>query len=160
MTALGNAGRLFAQLGSAAVRARSGTANNARNGFAAMEGKPLDAADRARRLARIRRLAWLLDSSMRLPGTRFRFGLNSLVGLTPAAGDAAMAAISLYIVYEAYQLGLPKSQLARMLGNVAVETVAGSVPLLGDVFDATFKANLRNIALIDAHIGTLPGRRA
>ncbi|WP_419730410.1 DUF4112 domain-containing protein [Lichenicola sp.] len=111
-------------------------------------------ADRARRLARIRRLAWVLDAALRVPGTKFRFGLNSVVGLTPALGDAAMTAISMYIVYEAYQLGLPKQQLARMIGNVAMEAAAGSVPVLGTLFDTAFKANLRNIALIDAHIAT------
>ena len=124
-----------------------------------VQGKPIDAADRARRLARIRRLAWLLDAAIRLPGTRFRFGLNSVIGLAPAAGDAAMTAVSLYIVYEAYQIGLPPAQLAKMLGNVAIEAVAGSVPVLGDLFDATFKANLRNIALIDAHAATTGARR-
>lgn len=113
-------------------------------------------ADAARRLARIRRLAWLLDSAIKLPGTRFRFGLNSVIGLTPAAGDAAMAAVSLYIVYEAYQLGVPRSALARMIGNVAIEAAAGSVPVLGDLFDTAFKANLRNIAVIDAHVGSGP----
>lgn len=136
-----------------------GTRSAIRNAHAAEPRREaIGTIDRARRLARIRRLAWLLDAAVRVPGTRFRFGLNSVIGLTPAAGDAAMAAISLYIVYEAYQLGLPKQQLAKMLGNVAVETVAGSVPLLGDLFDATFKANLRNIALIDAHVGTSGGR--
>ena len=123
-----------------------------------VQGKPIDAADRARRLARIRRLAWLLDAAIRLPGTRFRFGLNSVIGLAPAAGDAAMTAVSLYIVYEAYQIGLPPAQLAKMLGNVAIEAVAGSVPVLGDLFDATFKANLRNIALIDAHAAATGAR--
>ncbi len=123
-----------------------------------VQGKSIDAADRARRLARIRRLAWLLDAAIRLPGTRFRFGLNSVIGLAPAAGDAAMTAVSLYIVYEAYQIGLPPAQLAKMLGNVAIEAVAGSVPVLGDLFDATFKANLRNIALIDAHAATTGAR--
>ncbi len=72
-----------------------------------LQGRPLDAADRARRLARIRRLAWLLDAAVKVPGTRFRFGINSVIGLAPAAGDAAMTAVSLYIVYEAYQIGLP-----------------------------------------------------
>lgn len=158
MTALQTAARLFSATKGASAQ---GTPNLAGAGvrFDATGGPPHSAAERARRLARIRRLAWLLDSAVRLPGTKFRFGLNSILGLTPAAGDAAMAAVSLYIVYEAYQIGLPKQQLAKMLGNVAVETVAGSVPILGDVFDATFKANLRNIALIDAHIGSLPGSR-
>ena len=118
-----------------------------------------DAADRARRLARIRRLAWLLDGAVRVPGTRFRFGLNSVIGMAPAAGDAALTALSLYIVYEARQIGLPSAVLARMLGNVAIEAFAGSVPVVGDLFDVGFKANLRNIALIDEHVATLPGGR-
>ncbi|MBE7212663.1 MAG: DUF4112 domain-containing protein [Gluconacetobacter diazotrophicus] len=117
-----------------------------------LQRNTLGAAERARRLKRIRRLAWLLDAAVRLPGTRFRFGLNSVLGLTPAAGDAAMTAISLYIVWEAFQLGLPAAQLGRMLGNVAVEAVAGAVPVAGDLFDVTFKANMRNIALIDQYL--------
>ncbi len=135
------------------------TARTASPPFPDAQATPLDAADRARRLARIRRLAWLLDAAVRVPGTRFRFGLNSLVGLAPAAGDAAMTAVSLYIIYEARQIGLPNAQLARMLGNVAVEAIAGSVPVLGDLFDVAFKANLRNIALIDAYAATQPGGR-
>lgn len=157
MTALQTASRLFSTRKSVSAQVQPAATDGTR--FETVGGPPRNPADRARRLARIRRLAWLLDSAVRLPGTRFRFGLNSVLGLTPAAGDAAMAAVSLYIVYEAYQLGLPRQQLAKMLGNVAVETVAGSVPILGDVFDATFKANLRNIALIDAHIGSLPESR-
>lgn len=116
-----------------------------------LDRPPLSARERARRLSRIKRLAWMLDAAVRLPGTRFRFGLNALAGLTPVAGDAAMTAISLYIVYEAYRLGVPTGKIVRMLGNVGIEAMAGSVPVLGDAFDATFKANLRNIALIDAH---------
>jgi hypothetical protein len=110
------------------------------------------AADIAR-LTKLRRLAWMVDAAFRLPGTRFRFGLNSLIGLTPAAGDAVLAAVSLYIVYEAHALGLPKHKLTKMLANVGVETIAGAVPLLGDLFDMTFKANLRNLAIIEDHLG-------
>ena len=107
----------------------------------------------AARLARLRRLAWMIDAAFRLPGTRFRFGLNSLIGLTPAAGDAVLAAISLYIVWEARALGVPNQKLGRMLGNVAVEAAAGTVPVVGDLFDMTFKANLRNLAIIEEHLG-------
>ena len=105
--------------------------------------------DAAARLARLRRLAWLLDASFRLPGTRFRFGLNGLLGLAPVAGDALLGLVSLYIVWEARRLGAPSPLLARMLGNVAVEVVGGSVPVLGDVFDMAFKANLRNLDLLE-----------
>jgi hypothetical protein len=105
------------------------------------------------RIARLRRLAWLIDGAFRLPGSRFRFGLNSVIGLAPAAGDALLTAISLYIVYEARQLGLPKLKLARMLKNVAIEAAAGAVPVLGDLFDVAFKANLRNLAILEEHFG-------
>ena len=111
------------------------------------------------RLANLRRLAWLIDGAFALPFTRFRFGLNSLIGLAPAAGDAILAGISLYIVNEARLLGVPGPLLGRMLGNVAIEAVAGSVPLLGDLFDVAFKANLRNLAIIEEHLGVELRRR-
>jgi hypothetical protein len=104
------------------------------------------------RLVRLQRLAWLIDGAFHLPGTKFRFGLNSLVGLVPVGGDAVLGAISLYIIYEAHQLGLPRHKLARMLGNVALEVAGGSVPVLGDLFDMALKANLRNLAIIEAHV--------
>ena len=106
------------------------------------------------KIARLRRLAWVIDGAFKLPGSRFRFGLNSIIGLTPAAGDALLTAISLYIVYEARQLGVPKLKLARMLKNVAVEAAAGAVPVLGDLFDMAFKANLRNLDLLERWLRT------
>ena len=108
-------------------------------------------------LGRLRRLAWVIDAIGRVPGTRFRFGLNSMIGLAPGAGDGLLALISLYIVFEAMRLGLPRHKLVRMLGNVAVEAALGAVPLVGDVFDVMWKANLRNIDIIDEHFGMLPG---
>jgi hypothetical protein len=115
---------------------------------------PLSAAADARaRLKRLRRLAWLIDGAFRLPGTRFRFGLNSLVGLVPVGGDAILGALSLYIIYEAAQLGVPTPQLARMLANVALEVTGGSVPIVGDLFDMALKANLRNLDIIERHVG-------
>jgi hypothetical protein len=108
--------------------------------------------DRAVRMDRLRRLAWLMDGKFGLAGTRFRFGLNSLIGLLPVGGDAVLGAISLYIVYEAAQLGVPRRLLARMCANIALEVVGGSVPVLGDVFDMMLKANLRNLAMIERHL--------
>ena len=105
------------------------------------------------RLKRLQRLAWLIDGAFGLPGTRFRFGLNSVIGLLPIGGDAVLGAISLYIVYEAAQLGVPGPQLARMIANVGLEVLGGSVPLLGDLFDMALKANLRNLAIIERHVG-------
>ena len=110
-------------------------------------------ASAAARLSRLKTIAWAVDGAFRIPGTRFRFGLNSLIGLTPAAGDAVLTGISLYIVNEARKLGVPRDKIARMLANVGVEAAAGLVPILGDMFDMGFKANLRNIAIIEEHFG-------
>ena len=105
------------------------------------------------RLKRLRRLAWLIDGAFGLPGTRFRFGLNSVIGLLPIGGDVVLGAVSLYIVYEAAHLGVPRPQLLRMVANVGLEVVGGSVPVLGDLFDMALKANLRNLAIIERHVG-------
>lgn len=114
-----------------------------------------DTLDAAARLARLRRLAWLLDAQFVLPGTRFRFGINGLVGLAPVTGDVVMGIVSLFIVNEARRMGAPNALLGRMLTNVAVEVVGGTIPVLGDLFDMAFKANLRNLALLE---GWLAGR--
>jgi hypothetical protein len=110
-------------------------------------------------IERLRRLAWLIDAIGRVPGTRFRFGLNSVIGLAPGAGDALLTLISLYIVFEAVRLGLPRRKIFRMLANVGVEATLGALPLLGDLFDVMWKANLRNVAIIDQHFGVVPHRR-
>ena len=104
------------------------------------------------RLARLRRIAWLIDGAFGLPGTRFRFGLNSVIGLLPVGGDAVLGALSLYIIYEAAKLGLPRHKLARMAANVGIEVLGGSVPIIGDLFDMALKANLRNLAIIEDHL--------
>jgi hypothetical protein len=80
------------------------------------------------KIERLRRLAWLIDAAGRLPGIRFRFGLNSVIGLAPGAGDAVLTLISLYIVYEAVQLGLSCAKIIRMLVNVAVPSKLGHYP--------------------------------
>ncbi|WP_439026327.1 DUF4112 domain-containing protein [Haloarchaeobius sp. DT45] len=93
-------------------------------------------------------VATLLDDAFRVPGTNIRIGLDPLVGLLPGAGDAASAAISLYIVAEAYRAGVPKRTLLRMLGNVGVDAGVGAIPLVGDAFDAMWKGNRRNVELL------------
>lgn len=110
------------------------------------------------RIARLRRLAWIMDGLGRIPGTRLRFGLNGVIGLAPWAGDALLAAISLYIVFEAARLGLPRAKIVRMLLNVGIEAALGAVPILGDLLDVAWKANLRNVDIVDAHFGMLRGR--
>ncbi len=105
--------------------------------------------DAAARLARLRKLAWLMDGQFGLPGTKFRFGVNSVLGLSPVVGDVLLGAVSLYLVWEAKRLGAPKALLTKMLANVAIEVAGGSVPILGDLFDMAFKANLRNLDLLE-----------
>ena len=105
------------------------------------------------RLRRIRGLARLMDTALRVPGTRISLGADSVLGLIPGIGDFAAAAISLVIVNEARRLGVPNDKLVRMLVNVGFDTVVGSVPLLGDVFDVYFKSNRRNLQLVLDHFG-------
>ncbi len=109
------------------------------------------ASDSARTLQRLRRIARLFDTAVRLPNG-FRFGANTLIGLAPGVGDALIAAVSLYFIFEAHRLGLPRRALLRMCGNVAVEVAVGAVPVLGDLFDTVFKANVRNLAIIEAEL--------
>jgi hypothetical protein len=99
---------------------------------------------------RLKQLAWLLDSSIPIPGTRFTIGLEALIGLFPFIGDLIGVLLSSYILGEAARLGAPKSVLVRMSGNVALEGVVGMIPLAGDVFDAAYKANQRNVRLLEA----------
>jgi hypothetical protein len=105
-----------------------------------------------RHLARARTLARALDSAVRVPGTNVRFGLDPVLGLLPGLGDAAGGALTGYLILQAARLGAPASVLSRMLGNVAVDTLGGMVPLVGDLFDLGWKANLRNLALLERHL--------
>jgi hypothetical protein len=109
---------------------------------------------RADALARITLLAKLMDNAFVIPGLNRRVGLDSVIGLVPGVGDAISAAIASYIIWEARQLGLPRWKIARMVGNVAVDTALGAIPLAGDVFDIFFKANERNMRIIHEHLGT------
>jgi len=113
---------------------------------------------REQRVARIDALAQLLDTAFVLPGTNIRFGLDALIGLVPGIGDAITTVLSLYIVNEARELGVPKLLLARMLANVAFDGVFGAVPLVGDAFDVAFRANRRNVALLREHLARAEGQ--
>jgi len=101
----------------------------------------------------IRALARLLDSAFKIPGTGVRIGADSIFGLIPVVGDLAGAALSGYIVLASARLGAPPSTLLRMLINIGIDTVVGSVPLLGDMFDAGWRSNIRNVELLDSHLG-------
>nr|WP_295770951.1 DUF4112 domain-containing protein [Rhodoferax sp.] len=103
-------------------------------------------------LARLDRYATLMDARFRVPGTRIRFGLDPIIGLLPGIGDALGLVLSLYVVVEAVRLGVSKRVLFIMLRNVGLEALVGVVPVLGDMFDIAFKANLRNAALLKSYI--------
>jgi hypothetical protein len=101
-------------------------------------------------------LSHLLDDFLRIPGTQIRFGLDGIVGLIPGIGDVIGAMASWIIILAAWLRGVPRITLARMLANVAIETIVGTVPVLGDAFDIAWKANRRNFALLERSIGTVP----
>lgn len=106
----------------------------------------------ARALRALEHLASLLDDRFAIPGTPYRIGLDGLIGLIPGVGDAATGLIGLYIVYQARRHGAPGWLIARMLGNLALDTAVGSIPLLGDVFDVGFKSHRRNVRLLLDHL--------
>lgn len=105
------------------------------------------------RLRRIRGLARLMDTALQIPGTGISFGADSVFRLIPGIGDFGAAAVSFFIVNEARRLGVSKETLFKMLMNVGFDTVAGSVPVIGDVFDVYFKSNRRNLQLVLDHFG-------
>jgi Domain of unknown function (DUF4112) len=104
------------------------------------------------KLQRLRKLSDLWDRSIAVPGTEFRVGLESIIGLLPVGGDVIGVLMSLYILFQAIQFKLPMSVLVRMLFNIVIDGVVGSVPILGDLFDTTWKANTKNVNLLEAHI--------
>jgi hypothetical protein len=108
------------------------------------------ASDAARRttIARLDRLAAMLDTALIIPGTNVRFGADAIIGLVPGIGDTITTALSAYIVYEAHRLGAPRALVARMIANVALDGLVGAVPLLGDAFDIVWRANRRNMRLL------------
>lgn len=116
-----------------------------------LEGEVLGPETPQERAARERLsfIAWLLDSSIPLPGTRFTIGIDALIGLIPFLGDLIGVLLSSYILAEAARMGVSKPILTRMAFNVAVEGVVGMVPFAGDVFDAAWKANQRNVRLLN-----------
>ncbi|HUQ20137.1 MAG TPA: DUF4112 domain-containing protein [Gemmatimonadaceae bacterium] len=104
------------------------------------------------RAENLRSLARLLDSAFKIPGTGVRIGADSILGLIPVVGDLTGAALSGYIVLASARLGAPASTLVRMVINIGIDTVVGAVPVLGDMFDAGWRANVRNVELLDQHI--------
>jgi hypothetical protein len=109
-----------------------------------------------RRYQRLARLADLLDNAIPIPGTRWRIGLDPLLGLIPGLGDALGAAASAWILIEAARFGVSPAVLFRMLYNILIDTALGSVPGAGDLFDFVWKSDSKNLALLRRHL-ELPG---
>src|SRR5437016_452252 len=93
-------------------------------------------------------LATLLDDIFRLPGTQIRFGLDAIVGLVPAVGDVLTGLASFLIVFAAWRRRLPRVTIARMVANIAIDTIIGTIPVAGDAFDVFWKANRMNMRLL------------
>jgi hypothetical protein len=100
----------------------------------------------------LRRLAYILDELVRIPGTNIRVGLDALLGLLPAGGDIAGGVMSAYTLVAAHRLGAGPLVISRMAVNIVIDTLVGAVPLLGDLFDAGWKSNKKNIELLDQYL--------
>jgi hypothetical protein len=118
------------------------------------------AEDRARRdLERLRAITRVFDQAFAIPGTKWRFGLDALFGLVPGLGDIAGGLVAVYALRVARNLGAPPAIQLHMLSNIALDALIGMVPVAGDLFDFAFKAQTRNLALLDAYAAT-PHRAA
>ena len=111
------------------------------------------------RLARLRHLVRVWDEAVRVPGTRFAVGLDALVGLVPGLGDALGALVASSVLVAALRAGVPAAVAARMLLNIALDAAVGAIPVAGDLFDAGFRANARNLSLLE-HWLAEPARAA
>jgi hypothetical protein len=111
------------------------------------------------RLDQVQFLARVMDEQFLVPGTNIRFGWDSILGLFPGIGDALTSAISLLIVHHARQTGASPVLLARMIANVGVDFLLGSIPLVGDAFDVAWKANRKNARLLEQHLRATTGLR-
>jgi TctA family transporter len=119
------------------------------------EGQPIEVSveDEPPGMERVRALSRLLDEAIEIPVINYRIGLDPILGILPVGGDSVAAAISLYIVAEGARMGASRETILKMLTNIAIDTVIGSVPVLGTVIDAVWKANERNVALLEQEFG-------
>jgi len=109
-------------------------------------------ADAASIRRRIEGMEKLLENSFTVPGVNYKIGLDAIVGLVPVVGDFVTAAMGMWLVWEAKNLGLPKWKLWRMTGNVALDTAVGAIPVVGDAADFLFRSNSRNLKIVKAHL--------
>lgn len=120
----------------------------------------MESAAQRQRLAALRKVAELLDSALVVPGTAYRVGLDPILGLIPGLGDLVSPLFTIAILWQARDLGVPRVVQLRMIVNVAIDAMLGAVPLVGDLFDFVWKANLRNLALLERHAAGARGAAA
>ncbi len=101
------------------------------------------------RLLRLKILGERLDESIKIPGTDYKMGLDSIIGAVPVIGDLIGGVLSTYILYSGIKLGAPPKIVAQMATNIAIDFAIGSIPIIGDIFDIIWKANVKNIELIE-----------
>lgn len=116
-----------------------------------------ESVDRAA-VKRMQLVAYILDEGIRVPGTSYRIGIDPLLGVLPGVGDVFSGGLSLYIVIEAARLGVSYTTLLKMVANISVDVFGGTLPLAGDLFDAVWKANTRNVGLVMDDLTTEHGR--
>lgn len=108
-------------------------------------------------MRRIALIAKLTDTAVPIPGTDVKLGLDAVVGAVPLAGDLVMAGVSAVLIHDAWRLGVPREAIARMAANAAMDAAIGAVPFIGDLFDLVYRANERNLHIVEAHLGRLDG---
>jgi len=112
--------------------------------------------EKVRQFERVKRIVRLMEGSIGIPGTRFRFGLDPLLGLIFGGGDLASFLISVYLLWESRKLGISNRALGKMLANIVVDFIVGCVPIVGDIFDFAFRANSRNLRLLETELNREP----
>lgn len=118
-----------------------------------MAPRPIDPQRAARALERVRTLSHWMDTRYRVPGTSYRFGLDPIISLLPVVGDTISVAVSVWPLLEAQRAGVRRAVLVRMLANLGIDWLMGLVPLIGVVPDAWYKANVRNLRLLEKELG-------
>jgi len=111
---------------------------------------------RADAVRRMELMAKILDNAFLIPGTNQRVGIDAIIGLIPGLGDVATTLLSSYVIWEARNLGVSRVAIGRMLTNLAIHATVGAIPIVGDIFDAFFRVNQRNMRIVRAHLERMP----
>ena len=101
------------------------------------------------RMGRLKLLSQRLDDSITIPGTKYKIGVDPIIGLIPGGGDVFGAILSIYIMYSGIRMGVPRATVNKMFKNILLEFIIGCIPIVGDLFDIVWKSNQRNVKLIE-----------